>query len=285
MRLLLILLPLSLFAIDYSPWFGKRLEVEATVKQTYQHYPYIRQEYHRIDERSDNWLTALSAEVAYRDDLKVAAQFDLADTEHMSYNFEDARFSLQYRLLNDIVLDPVSLVTGLTLILPTRLALRDVSLFHSGLYETEAFVSIGREQSCEEFWTSRISGYLALGLASRGSPWLRAQATYEKNFWDLHRWRIRAEYLQGFGKHRVHPDHFRGWGGIDFTSLDLKAAYFYSLENGEIGLELAYRPYAYNFPAQAASIEIRYTVPFGITTLLPSVVGKVGCGDPLSSLK
>lgn len=274
MRLLLFLFPLSLFAIDYAPWYGKRLEVEATVKQTYQHYPYIRQEYHRIDKTSDNWLTAFSAEVAICDDFKVATQLDFADTEHMSYNFEDARLSLQYRPLNDIVLDPVSLNLGLTTILPTQLALHDVSLFHSGLFETEAFVSIGREQSCEDFWTSRVWGYLALGLASRGSPWLRAQATYEKNFWDLHRWRIQAEYLQGFGKHCVRPHHFRGWGGINYTSLDLKAAYFYALENGEIGLELAYRPYAYNFPAEAASIQIRYMVPFGISTLIPCNAAK-----------
>ena len=188
-----------------------------------------------------------------------------ACTRRQKGDFDHFSITGRYVWQDDIAGDPLSVTTGVSLSYACPLAVKDVSAFHHGWGEVEAFLSVGQERAQGALWHSRWWGLLGLGLAEQGSPWLRAHLSYEKRLGEQHEVGVFAEALSGLGRHRLHVVHFQGYGAIQHHSIDIGIRYAWEVACfGKIGAEYAYRVYAKNFPAHAQVFLLRILYPFGL---------------------
>lgn len=261
-----LLLPGLLLATDLTPWLTKDLEFQSQLSGLFQFYPKIAAKHGSIHRSgNDQFYTFSLALSAF--DWSGEIESTLAHTRRQDYLCDNVRLTGRYRWLDDIPGDaPFSLVTGLTLTQAFKHSLRDISSFHHGQFEAEAHIAIGKECSCERFWSSRWWGVFALGHGNHGDPWLRTESAWEKNWWDTHQLRVFANSLWGLGNKRISTvNHFRGYGPIAHQSIDIGLRYTYLFEfSGIISFEYAYRPYASNFPENTSLLFARFLYPFGL---------------------
>jgi hypothetical protein len=157
--------------------------------------------------------------------------------------------------------------TGATFTQSFVSSLKDISSFHHGRSEAEIFLSFGREEPLEltMTWASRWWGVLGIGVAERGSPWVRGDFAYEYRASLESEWRFFVNTLWGLGHKYLHWHHFHGYGPIDHRSIDIGLRYTYLIEYvGHINFNYSYRVYAYNFPAHAHQVMIQFLYTFGL---------------------
>lgn len=257
------------FSTELNPWFGPMYEFEAefaTKLYGYKnidgaetiHQPYINQFYQ----------ASLLFPFEFPLGMPWSAEVEttLANTRRQHLCFDDLRFTGRYQWLNDIVGDPFTLVTGITLIQAFRHSVDDVASFHHGKAEMEGHVAIGREISCEEYWLSRWWSVLAVGIADKGKPWLRTHSEWEKNWVNNYFAKLFLDSLWGFGKKNIEDlDKFKGYGLINHQSVDIGGGLKYINDSDAI-LEAtyAYRVFAKNFPEHSHQLRLSYTFAFGL---------------------
>lgn len=262
---MMCLLPLAGMATDLKPWYSRYLEIQPKATYLYQHYNSINDGHHNASRTSNNNFLTLSVGGAY-DIYSVELETTLAATHHRSFGFCDFKLTGRYQWLDDVVGDPVSLVTGVTVIQDFKIARNDISCFYHGGIEGEFHVAVGREKVCEQFWTSRWWGVGVFGIADIGSPWIRADLGWDRNWWDVHEIGLRMYTLWGLGGERLNLEkHFHGYGPIHHQSIDLCINYHYHSEcYGIFGAGYAYRVYARNCPSYVNMVELSYLYPFGL---------------------
>lgn len=260
---LALTLPLLSTATEYSPWFDVDLRPDFKSSLLYQSFDELDTDCRKRCYPSDDlFLTqslGLSKEM-YAGEAEICA----AITRKQHFRLDHFKLTGRYRVLDDIVLDPISLVVGLSLIQAGRPALYDPASFHHGIFGVEAFVSAGKEVSAGRFWLNRKFAMLALGF-SRGFPWMRAEINYSKNFCDQRQIDIFAKSLVGFGTECLSLRCFDGYGYVQHRSIDLGVKYSHFLPRcgATLSVELAYRVYAKNFPENASRLTVSYLYPFG----------------------
>jgi len=260
---ILLALPVLASATELIPWYGNDLEIETRAT-------YLFQSYRSVDgscgkrSSNDHFLT-LSALVPY-DCWCAELEATWADTCKPSFGWDNFRLTGRYRILDDIIGDCVTLVTGVTLTKAFRPARRDISSFHHGGIEVEGHVTVGQEVSCEQFWTSRWWGVLGLGVGDVGSAWIRGDAAWETNICERHIIRLFGKTLWGLGGRKLCVRKFHGYGSIHHQSIDLGLRYSYWTDLCDITLAVEYsrRVYAKNFPRRADHIMLRLLYPFGL---------------------
>ncbi len=200
------------------------------------------------------------------EDSTVELEFLASNTCDRGFNTNALRLTGRYFWLNDVVDDPVSLVTGLTVSKIFVSSRHNVSLFDHGGIACEAHISIGKENSCEEFWTSRAWGVLGLGVADVGSPWLRANLVWERNWWEIHQLRVFADSIWGFGHDRLRIcPSFHGYGSVNYQAIDVGVRYGYRLCNDALlSVSYAYRVYGRNCPVNVNLVQFEICYPFGL---------------------
>lgn len=280
----LALLPVLCFATDFEPWYGDSVALD--VKNSYFYQSFNHVDGHRCTRyRARDSFDTLSAEVNY-DVYAAELEVTFADTKHRSFGFDNVRLTGRYQLMNDILADPYSIVAGLTLTQCCKLSLHDVSSFHHGLFESELHIAAGKETECEEFWVTRYWGVLGIGLADRGSAWVRLNAVWERNWWNHHQFRAYINTLWGFGGNSLNVHHFHGYGPIGHQSIDIGVRYDYLIDCFDTIFSLAYerRLYARNFPECTNVIMARLTYQFGVDVLAPVLFWKPGSGESDSAI-
>src|SRR5262249_54470415 len=129
------------------------------------------------------------------------------------------------------------------------------SSFHHGLYNSEFFLSIGKELPDDLLWGSRLWGVAGVGVAEKGSAWLRFRLEYEKRLRERHALRGFVHSLCGLGGKRLHKNGFQGYGPVAHRSIDLGLRYMYFIDYyGSASLQYSYRIYASNFPSRAHQV-------------------------------
>lgn len=259
----LLLLTGGLNATELKPWFGDQYEYEFRAPLTYQHYHSlaIDQNYHHYP--SDDLFLNLSLSNSPSPDFSAEVEMLICNTS-ASYNGLDClRLTGRYLWLDDVAGDPISFVTGATLTEAFKGSLNDISCFHHGRNEAEVHVSIGRETSQGELWKSHWWGVAAIGVADKGSPWLRANAAYEVRLGCSQELGFFVDTLWGLGHQRLRPNHFHGYGPVKHQSADFSIRYNYLIELvGSISAKYSYRVYARNFPSQAQLFTLEFYYPF-----------------------
>jgi hypothetical protein len=261
----LLLLPLLGFATEFNPWYTRYLEIQPKASFIFQNYQTINTGHGTVHRKTNDEFLILSVSGAY-DTFSLELETTFANTRHRSFGFCDARFTARYQLFDDVMGDPINLVTGLTVIQSCKIALHDLSCFYHGTIEGEFHLAIGREISCEQFWTSRCWSLLAIGTADVGSPWIKGDFTWEHNWWDLHELEIGVYSLWGLGRDKLNLTRpFHGYGSINHQSIDFGFKYRYNLDcGGIIGIGYSYRVFARNYPKHANRVDLSFLYPFGL---------------------
>lgn len=262
---LLLLFPAFAQSTELAPWYSRYLELQPQAEYRFQAYNTLNTKHghkHRI--ARDNYLT-LSLSGAY-DVYSVELETTFASTRHVSACLADARLTGRYQWLDDVLGDPVSLVTGVTAIQTLKIARHDLSNFYHGGIEGEFHLAVGRETSCQQFWISRLWGLFAIGVADLGSPWIRADVAWDHNGWDDHEFSLFARSLWGLGGENLNLEkRFKGYGPIAHQSIDLGIRYSFLLENGGfVGIGYSYRVYANNCPRCVNQCYASLLYPFGL---------------------
>ncbi|MFQ5729509.1 MAG: hypothetical protein ACE5GN_04020 [Waddliaceae bacterium] len=250
---------------EWMPWTEKDLELYPKVDYLYQHYNTIHSSSGSKHRTADDHFFSLGLSGSYTS-WSAELETVFADTRHRSFGFDNFKLTGRYQWYNDIVGDPVSVTTGITLIKASKVALKDLSSFHHGRNEAEAYVSIGKENSCLDCWISRGWAVLGIGVADHGSPWLRSRLAWEKNFQRTTHLRLFLNALYGLGGNSLAlTKAFGGYGSISHRSIDIGSCLSKVTDCwGAFRLQYSYRVYARNFPKCTSLLQISYLYPFGL---------------------
>jgi hypothetical protein len=254
-------LTLPCWSTELDPWFSDEYLLVFRPNVTYERFHHIATSHGLTPYTAHNKFFVGRLQTSPSSSFNVEAEWGWAATKNSSFGIEYYRTTGRYLLMSDVGgEDPVSMAVGATFTFPWRYRLRDINLIHHSLYDTEVHLSIGKEVPCGPFWSERYWMLFGIGQGSRGAPWIRGIIAAEKNFKDIHRFRLSLEYLRGLGNHSIRDvDHFQGYANIRHQSLDFIFHYIYSIPTFfDITLDYVQRISASNCPqgVQAASIGI-----------------------------
>ncbi len=254
------------YATDLRPWPTSTLLFLPHADLITQYYQTINAECGNRSQPSFNNFLNLGMEVGALDLVSLEAEALLARTHEQSFGFDSLRLTARYFWANGIPDDTLSSAVGVTVIPVFKNADHDPGSFHHGSFETEAHLSFGREYSWDRFWTCRWWNVLAIGIADRGSPWVRTQSVWEQNYWDCAQWRLYVNTLWGLGS-RSFPcclNEFKSYGSIHHQSIDIGTGYTYFWnETAYFSIDYSYRLYAKNYPSRANTLMLSVIYPFG----------------------
>lgn len=251
---------------EYQPWLGNIYEFEERATLRYQRYSKLASGRHFKKYSSNDVFLNFSLLNTLPDPLVSGEiEFSQAKTRKQRGQLDFIKATGRYLLQDDVAGDPISAVLGLSYIQAFSNSLKDVSSFHHGLYNSELFVSIGKEHSQDANWDSRWWLMGALGIAEKGSPWCRLHLNYEKRLREKHELKAFLNTLWGFGQRRLRFDHFEGYGPVKHQSIDLGLKYAYLIQYfGHVSLEYTYRVYARNFPCHTHQVLAQVLYTFGL---------------------
>jgi hypothetical protein len=243
-------LPFALPAIELKPWFGPMFELQSRATLDLQLYNSIDAKFGSERLPAGNVFLDLELFTTLMQNWSLEVEAIAADTRHRSFGLDSISLTGRYLWMDDVVGDPLSLATGITLYKVFKPARHDLSVFHHGGVEGELHVAAGKEFSCEQYWMSRGWIVTGLGIGDLGAAWCRADTHWEHNCWNVHHLRLSLHSVWGLGNRSLsHLSHFHGYGFIQHYSVDTGLRYTYILEH-EISLsaEYAFRVYARNCP-------------------------------------
>lgn len=264
--LLALHLPGSLHAIDLKPWFGNAFEFEVRPAYVYQNFNKVNTAVGNLSYPSNDHFASLDVGIAIFGNWNAQIQVIGAQTRAHSFNFDSALVMGQYLWMDDVIGDPVSLTTGITLCQATTISLHDLGSFHHGKFEGELHVAMGQEATCRNTWSSRWWIIGALGLADVGSPWWRLDGAAEMQICNGQFVEAGAYSLWGLGHSPLTSlVGFQGYGPINHGSVDAGLSYTYRFDIwGSLKVGYRRRLYARNFPEKVNYLIIEYFYPFGI---------------------
>ena len=265
-KLLFFFSPISLFGFLLQPWYFTVGEFQCCPTYSYSYYPSVSKgenpsSYHCSDHR-----IALNAGVQFWPNWEMQLESDFLHSLKLNWGLE--RFGLQLRhiFLDDVIGDPMSLSLGLQgFYVPTR-SMRNVSVPYHGQGNAELGIAIGKEIDRLYDWLFRFWGFLGLGMANRGSPWIRPCVAVEMKGKKRYIFKAFTEFYGGLGDDQnVNINDFSGYGKIAHRSIDLGLNWTYLFAIwGDLHCAVSYRLYAHSFPKHASNISITYQLPFSI---------------------
>lgn len=263
--LFLLLIAAQGSATEYQPWLGNIYEFEFRPSFTYQGYSHIVSNSTLKHYSSNDQFLHLSLCNALSNGFGGEIELIQANTLRQHDDIDQFKVTGRYNWQDDIAGDPLSLMTGLSYIQAFKNSVKDVSSFHHGEYEGEFFLSAGKEIFSDTQWKFRWWGVLGIGVAERGSPWMRLRLDYEKWLGDQQEMRLFVHALWGLGHQRLRLHPFHGYGPIQHQSVDIGFRYTHLLEYfGSASIEYSYRIHAQNFPAYTHRLLIQFLYTFGL---------------------
>lgn len=255
----------ALNATELKPWVGPQYSAEFNASC-------LLQQFRRIDNHCgsrkrpelDSFYN-FGAHAVSSENTTLELELSLLNTRQRAIGLEALRLTGRYFLLNDIVGDPVSFAAGLTVSKIFQDARRNIATFSHGGVACEMHLALGKEYSCEQFWISRFWGVLGLGIADVGSPWLRANLVWERNWWEIHQLRFFADSIWGFGGNDLTLHPFHGYGSIKYQAIDVGVRYGFRFANNAL-LTIAYakRVYGRNCPLYTNFLKLELCYPFSL---------------------
>lgn len=252
-------------ATEYQPWLGNAYEFEARGETLYQGFATLASDGDHKKYLCNDFFLNFSLINSIPDpSFGIELEVTGALTRKQHGEVDQLKFTGRYVWQDDIMGDPLSMITGASYIQAFEHSLKDLSSFHHGLYNIECFVSVGRESSDETRWGSRWWGMFGLGIAEKGSAWFRLRFDYDKRFNQKHEIGLFIEGLCGLGHKHLEIKKFEGYGAVKHQSVDAGLRYVYVLDYcGNASLEYCYRLYANNFPAYTHRVVAQFLYPFG----------------------
>ncbi len=259
----------SLEAIPYedrfSPWFGEPFEIETSAAVILEIYDSFATKHCPQHQKTCDAFFELDVTTAIFDGWFLEVQGIAAQTGHKDFNLDAIFMTGGAKWLNDIVGDPVSLATGITVSQVFKTGLDNIAAFYHGGIEGEFDLVVGKEYSSMEFWDLRLWSVFGVGGADIGYPWLRWNAALNYNWWDINEVVFTINTLWGLGHKSLYPGHFRGYGSIRHQSVDIGVGFVHRFESDvSVSASYSYRVFALNCPKNANFVGVEFSYPFGL---------------------
>ena len=247
------LIPLT--SLELKPWFTPMFELQSRATAMGQFYHSIQTKEGRRHKPAGNFFLDLELFTTLLQQWSVEIEAIAAQTRHRSFGFDSLSLTGRYLWLDDVIGDPLSLTTGITVYKVFKPSRKDLSIFHHGGIEGELHAAIGKETSCHAYWKSRAWLVAGLGIGDLGSPWMRADAHWEHRLCRLHWLRFSLLSLWGLGTNSLRRlECFHGYGRVRHQSIDVGLRYVYLLNHGiTFSAEYLFRVYAHNCPSSVNS--------------------------------
>ena len=254
------------FGLEQNPWFGNLYEFRADTGFSYSYFNKVQGAKKNRAYPSNNYLVYGGLGFLAIEDFDLDMDIELARTPRQNFSFRSSALQARYRFLDDIVGDPVSLVSGFNIRGVGSKSVKDISSPYASYLNFEVTTAVGKEKTIKDTWKIRGYGLAALGIAVHGDPWVRAHGTFEGNIADEHRLGLFCDGYFGLGgKNYVNVKHFHGWGYVQHESIDLGTFYVASLGVwGELSLAYSARVFAHNYPEYEQRATINYQIPFSV---------------------
>ncbi len=261
-----VFFPGAVNALPQEPWLGDIYEFFFDGSYTFSYWRRVADAVQGPHHRSNDNNIFLGIGFTGSDNWDVDLEVEFAKTTELSFNWQSLAGQWRYLWLNDVIGDPVSLITGISLRGVHHRNLKDISCPYAAEVNLEGHLSVGKEHSCGPLWCFRGWAFGAVGIANRGSPWTRLQATFEVNRQDKHQFDLFSRADFGFGRrHKINIDHFNGYASIRTRSVEVGAGYRYLFEIwGELRFEYVRRVYAKAAPDGINYFTVWYHLPFSI---------------------
>lgn len=261
---LLLSLPITGFAFDQAPWFGLPLEFYWETAYTYSEYSKVQNAVEPLRHTSHDHLFNFGLGASLSAVWDGGIELEIADTPRETWGTRSFGAEIRHLWLDDVMGDPVTLTTGAIFRYVPRRSLRDISTPYHAQSNFELNGAVGREWASGEFWHFRTFGYVATGIANRGSPWLDVHLAAGFNQEDRFQYEIFSRGYFGFGDQReVNIEHFNGYAKIHHQSVDVGVNFRYLTEVwGSFTFEYTRRVFARSFPENVNFFTIRYVLPF-----------------------
>ncbi len=263
-KILLALLPASIFALEVQPWLGEPWEFHLISAYTYSRFTHVQNGHPQLHHPQNDQLLSFALAAACGPKWAFDTELEFVNTPVQRWGYRSFAAQGRYLWSDDVMGDAVSFATGLNIRTVSSKSLEDVSCPYHSYGNFEVTGSLGKEWDRETLWIVRTFGFGAVGMANRGAPWVRLLASIEGNHDNRHRFALFSEGYFGFGhKETVDPDDFHGYANISHRSIDVGARYSYVFDIwGHLSLTYLYRPYAHAFPQNVNFITLSYNLPF-----------------------
>ena len=259
-----VFLPLGLFSFEKKPWMYEPFKIQLTPSYRFEFFSSVDHGFNPIDYHSNNNFVGVNLLVPLMNNIDIEGEVEFDQTTMLHFGFLSGGASVRKQLYNDIAGDIVSFVVGGNIrIVPSERLVDIVTPYHH-VFNTELTASVGKEISSKTSWYGRGFGFVALGIADEGSPWIRGRlegmGKFEKQF-------IFRGFLDGYfglgNQQWVNVNAFDSYAKIAHRSLDLGVSYSYLFDVwGEFTIQYAYRIYAYAYPEFTNNVEVSYRLPF-----------------------
>lgn len=257
----------QLAATELKPWHGSIYSLNFNASVSLQQFEKLDTHCGVIKRPELDAFYNLGAHMVVKENITAEIEISALDSRHRLFGFQALRLTGRYFWLDDVIGDPVSIATGLTVSKIFHAARRNIAAFDHGGVACEGHIAIGKElSSCEQFWVSRAWGVLGLGIADIGYPWLRAKLAWEHNWWERHQFRVFADGIWGFGHHdlHIHPS-FKGYGSVNYQAIEVGLRYGFRFDNDAlVSLAYSFRVYGHNCPINANILQLEVCYPFGL---------------------
>lgn len=273
---------LPLMATDLQPWHVRKYDIQVRGSATLQQFQWVDTKCGKVQRPECDGFYNIGVLTVPEETIAVEGELAALDSRHRLFGMQAFCLTGRYFWLNDIVDDPVSLATGVTVSQIFHAARRNVATFDHGGIALEGHVAMGKEFSCEQFWLSRVWGVLGLGIADIGYPWLRANLVWERSWCERHQLRVYMESIWGFGPHDLDlccP--FPGYGSIRYEAIDAGVRYAFRLNNDALlSIAYAYRVYGRNCPMNVNLLKLEFCYPLNPGSIHPlvSLCSQLKCG-------
>ena len=254
------------FSIELQPWFGDVYEFHFLGSYAYSWFHSVQGSRPPFNQFFQSNLIYLALDFSPSPVWSVDMDLQFADTSKVPFNFRSAAVQARYLWLDDIVGDPVSLVTGASIRTTATSSLKDVSCPSHGNVDFEVNFSLGKEFDSSDRWRFRTWVFGAVGHANRGAPWVRGTVALETNINDVHKWAVFADGVNGYGRHtHINVDHFFGYARVREKAIDLRIRYGCRTGVwGTVRLEYMHRVLAKAAPQRVNAFIISYLLPFSL---------------------
>src|SRR5579872_459593 len=163
----------SLMAFEEIPWFGIPLEAYLNVRYTYAEYNKVQNAHPPLRNPSRSHLICTGLDFVASPVLDAGVEIEVTHTPKLDWAVRSMAVQGRYLWLDDIVGDPITFNTGVIFRWVPPHSLTDISTPYHARYNTEVNAAIGKEWGGWKRYLYRSYGFLGIGMAETGYPWLR----------------------------------------------------------------------------------------------------------------
>lgn len=262
------LTPVMLCATTFEekPWFGQFCEFNWRAQYSYSFFDKVDRALTQLPSTSHDHLVATGLQLTAPETWNWQLEMDFFNSPRSDWGWRSAAFSARKLFCDDVCGDPISLTGGLTIRAVSKRMLKDVSVPFHARGNFELHTALGKEWSKGCTWQWRIWGLGALGMGTRGLPWVRTDLYFLGNWCDRHQWRLFARGYFGLGrKDHVDIQDFNGYGNIAHRSIDLGGSWKILCGIwGSLRFDYSHRVFARAFPEHLNAFTITYDLPFSV---------------------